>query len=165
MNATSPAFECDLPDEAATLRLGRELAHSLDPGAVVFIQGELGAGKTTLCRGILRAMGVKGAVKSPTFTLVEPYELAGRQIFHFDLYRLADPNELEYIGIDDYFGDGRLCLVEWAERGEGFLPDCDLRVTLELADGGRKVTIEPRTERGGRVCQKLERRKGELQAR
>jgi len=122
---------------------------------VVHIQGELGAGKTTLCRGILRALGVGGAVKSPTFTLVEPYDLGDRQIYHFDLYRLADPSELEYIGIDDYFGERQVCLVEWPGKGEGFLPDCDLEVTLEVAGGGRSAIIQPRSDKGGRICREL----------
>lgn len=161
----SQCFRCELPGEANTLKLGRELAEVLTRGTTLFIQGELGAGKTTLCRGILRAMGVQGAVKSPTFTLVEPYETDRYQVFHFDLYRLGDPNELEYIGVDDYFGGKHLCLVEWPERGEGFLPDYDLRIKLSLVDHGREVTIEAGTDKGRRICRQLESKKTELQAR
>lgn len=158
-------FRCDLPEEANTLALGRELAPLLSRGTTLFIEGELGAGKTTLCRGILRGLGIQGAVKSPTFTLVEPYETDRYQIFHFDLYRLEDPNELEYIGVDDYFGGQHVCLVEWPERGEGFLPDYDLRIRLNLVDGGREVIIDSGTDKGRRICRKLEIKKVELQAR
>lgn len=144
-----------LRDEDATLELGAALAALLEDGTVVHLQGELGAGKTTLCRGILRALGVRGAVKSPTFTLVEPYDLGDRWIYHFDLYRLADPSELEYIGIDDYFGDRDVCLVEWPERGEGFLPDCDLEVTLDVKGEGHSAVIRARSEKGERICREL----------
>ncbi|MBD3647152.1 MAG: tRNA (adenosine(37)-N6)-threonylcarbamoyltransferase complex ATPase subunit type 1 TsaE [Pseudomonadales bacterium] len=113
--------------------------------------GELGAGKTTLCRGIRRGLGIEGAVKSPTFTLVEPYETPTLRIFHFDLYRLEDPEELEYIGVDDYFGDDCRCLIEWPERGEGYLPACDLGIRLEIAADGREAILQPRTDRG-REC-------------
>lgn len=155
-------FRCDLPAEANTLELGRDLARLLDPGMVVYIEGELGAGKTTLCRGLLRELGIAGPVKSPTFTLVEPYEADSFQVFHFDLYRLGDPNELEYMGIDDYFGAPHVCLVEWPERGERFLPDCDLRIGLRLLHDGREAVIESGTERGRRICHTLETRKDEL---
>ncbi|MEX2488387.1 MAG: tRNA (adenosine(37)-N6)-threonylcarbamoyltransferase complex ATPase subunit type 1 TsaE [Pseudomonadales bacterium] len=165
MNDNSDArhrFSWHLPNEAHTLELGRALASLLDTGMVVYIEGELGAGKTTLCRGFLRELGVTGPVKSPTFTLVEPYETALFQVFHFDLYRLGDPNELEYMGIDDYFGGPRVCLIEWPERGEGFLPDCDLKIQMRLADQGREANIESGTERGRHICHRLETKKDEL---
>ncbi|MBT7371791.1 MAG: tRNA (adenosine(37)-N6)-threonylcarbamoyltransferase complex ATPase subunit type 1 TsaE, partial [Gammaproteobacteria bacterium] len=108
-----------IEDETGMLKLGGELAHQLDGEGSVLIKGDLGAGKTTLCRGLIHAMGHEGAVKSPTFTLVEPYRIGKRDIFHFDLYRLSHPDELEYIGIDEYFGENRLCLVEWPEKAAG----------------------------------------------
>ena len=129
-----------LADEAATEALGAELAARISCG-VVWLQGELGAGKTTLVRGWLRALGQRGAVKSPTYTLVEPYELAGRTIYHFDLYRLADPEELEMIGGRDYFDPDALCLVEWPQRAHGALPAPQLVVSLATGNEGREATL------------------------
>ena len=138
--------QVDLPDEAATLALGAQLArrllHEKANGVCVYLEGDLGAGKTTLVRGILRGMGHEGAVKSPTYTIVEPYELEGVNIYHFDLYRLADPEELELIGVRDYFSSGDLCLLEWPERGAGVVPAPDLTITLAVDGYGRKATLE-----------------------
>ncbi|KZY36550.1 tRNA threonylcarbamoyladenosine biosynthesis protein TsaE [Alcanivorax sp. HI0083] len=132
----------DLPDEAATLSLGADLGHRLAAGGCVYLEGDLGAGKTTLVRGMLRGLGHEGAVKSPTYTIVEPYEIAGVHIYHFDLYRLADPEELELIGVRDYFDAGSLCLLEWPERGAGVVPTPDLTITLAVHGHGRKATLE-----------------------
>jgi len=137
-----PSFSAVLSDERATLAFGARLAQALNRGLVVYLYGELGVGKTTLVRGVLRALGSMGPVKSPTYTLVEPYSCAGRQAYHFDLYRLADPEELEYIGVRDFFGDEVLCLVEWPERGRGFLPEADVVVRLEYLPEGRRVHLE-----------------------
>lgn len=138
--------QVNLPDEAATLALGAELArrllHEKAKGGCVYLEGDLGAGKTTLVRGILRGMGYEGAVKSPTYTIVEPYELEGVHIYHFDLYRLADPEELELIGVRDYFSSGDLCLLEWPERGAGIVPAPDLIITLAVDGHGRTATLE-----------------------
>ena len=139
--------------EEAMVALGCRLGQILRPqvtakGIVVYLEGDLGAGKTTLSRGILEACGHSGAVKSPTYTLVEPYELEAITVYHFDLYRLGDPEELEYLGIRDYFSPHCLCLLEWAERGRGFLPDADLKVTVSVNGNGRNVCIESQTEFG-----------------
>jgi tRNA threonylcarbamoyladenosine biosynthesis protein TsaE len=111
------------------------------PTGCVFLQGDLGAGKTCLVRGWLQALGHQGAVKSPTYTLVEPYQLQGRQIYHFDLYRLRDPEELDLIGGRDYFDDDVLCLVEWPDKGAGFLPPARLIVELSVAGAGRQAHL------------------------
>ena len=139
--------------EKAMVALGCRLGQILrlqvaNRGVVVYLEGDLGAGKTTLSRGILEACGHSGAVKSPTYTLVEPYELEALTVYHFDLYRLGDPEELEYLGIRDYFSPQCLCLLEWAERGRGFLPDADLKVTVRVDGSGRNVCIESNTELG-----------------
>ena len=135
--------------------LGAQLAAVCEPGLVVFLQGDLGMGKTTLCRGFIQSLGHTGAVKSPTYTLVEPYELAGLQVYHFDLYRLGDPQELEYMGIRDYFGDMSVCLVEWPERGRGALPTADLVITIEQDGAGRVLAFSALTDGGSGVVSHL----------
>ncbi len=137
-----------LADEAATVAAGERLGRATRGGAVVFLEGTLGAGKTTFSRGVLRAFGHSGAVKSPTYTLVEPYEFAEAQVYHFDLYRLGDPEELEYMGIRDYFSGDHLCLVEWPSRGDGVLPTADLVLTLIVEPPGRRLRLQAQTERG-----------------
>ncbi len=122
-------------------QLGRLLAIYAGPLSVHLL-GNLGAGKTTLTRGILRAFGHQGAVKSPTYTLVEVYEFPARRIYHFDLYRLGDPEELEYMGIRDYFGEQNLCLIEWPERGQGVLPAPDLLVDIAVEGAGRRIQLQ-----------------------
>lgn len=144
-----------LPDATATQGLGGRLAAVCNRGGVVFLSGDLGAGKTTLARGLLRALGHRGAVRSPTFTLVEPYELQGLSAYHFDLYRLADPEELELIGARDYFVADALCLVEWPERGAGALPEPDLRVELRHRPAGREALLSARSERGAAMLDAL----------
>ena len=152
-------FVTELVDESASVALGEALGHVLAASpnvVVVHLRGDLGAGKTTLSRGILRAMGHQGAVKSPTYTLVEIYELAGRRLYHFDLYRLGDPEELEYMGIRDYFTGDSICLIEWPERGQGVLPDADLLIELEPFLSGRQARITPSTDRGRSLIEQLQ---------
>ena len=129
-------------------RLGAALAPQLRAGLVVFLHGELGAGKTTFIRGVLRGLGFTGAVKSPTYTLVEPYQLAGLTVYHFDLYRLNDPEELEFLGVRDYLEGSGVCLVEWAERGAGVLPVPDVDIAIERQEEGRVVRLTSNTENG-----------------
>lgn len=133
--------QVELLDEAATLALGANLARRPIRG-VVYLRGDLGAGKTTLVRGFLRALGYEGAVKSPTYTLVEPYEINGVSIAHLDLYRVNDPLELEYIGLEDVLRDVSLTFIEWPERGDGHLPDPDLIIKLELHNAGRVANLD-----------------------
>lgn len=131
-----------LRDEADTVALGSWLAAVLTPGMLVFLQGDLGAGKTTLCRGLVRGLGHRGAVKSPTYTLVEPYDNTVPPVYHFDLYRLGDPAELDAIGLRDYLDSEHLCVVEWPERGDGVLPPADLIITIRQVGSGRQADLK-----------------------
>lgn len=149
------AIEFYLADEAATLALGAQLGQLSGGRGVIYLEGDLGAGKTTLTRGLLHSLGHKGAVKSPTFTLVEPYTLACGNAWHFDLYRLADPEELEFLGIRDYFSADELCIIEWPQQGQGGLPVPDLRIFMKPEQDGRRVQLEPCTPRGAQWCQSL----------
>lgn len=135
-------WQLTLRDEVATVALGAQVAAVLMPGMLVFLRGELGAGKTTFCRGLIGGLGHRGAVKSPTYTLVEPYEDTQPPVYHFDLYRLGAAAELDEMGLRDYLDSQHLCLVEWPERGTGVLPPADLIITLTLGDHGREVVLE-----------------------
>lgn len=151
-------------DAEAQEALGRELAAALRGRGTVYLEGDLGAGKTTLTRGVLRGYGHQGAVKSPTYTLVEPYELAGVTAYHFDLYRLTDPEELELLGIRDYCRPDTLALIEWPERGQPLLPAPDLIITIRAssaADGdGRELLFTARNEYGEAVLTALHSPRG-----
>ena len=131
-----------LDSTEATEQLGAELFKSVPSKCLIFLQGDLGAGKTTMVRGFLRAAGYSGTVKSPTYTLVEEYVIGGRKIFHFDLYRVVDPEELEWIGIRDYFDQDSVCFIEWPDKGKGFLPNPDIIITLKPQGLARSVNIE-----------------------
>lgn len=120
---------------------------------VVYLQGNLGMGKTTLCRAIIQGFGWKGAVKSPTYTLVESYQLNGFELNHFDLYRISDAEELEFIGIDDFFSDNSLNLIEWPGNGAGVLPKPDLIIEINEQGAGRVITLKPQNQKGTEWCQ------------
>ena len=128
-------------NEAAMLDLGRQLAQRLSGGDVVELSGELGAGKTTLVRGVLRGMGFRGRVKSPSYGLVESYAVAGLEVHHLDLYRLGDPDELDFIGIEELSGPDSVLLIEWPERGRGRLPVATRRIGIEHRGTERRVTV------------------------
>lgn len=141
-----------IPDEGAMEEFGARLLSVMEHTGVIFLQGNLGMGKTTLSRGLIRSAGHKGAVKSPTYTLVETYELPAGIVHHFDLYRLMDPEELEYLGIRDYFSEQHLCLVEWPDRGDGLLPAPDLEVYIEPHGEGRAIHCVSHTAKGQKAA-------------
>lgn len=137
-----------LPDEDATLALGARIARGLRPGITVYLRGDLGAGKTTLVRGMLRALGHNGRVKSPTYTLTEIYNLPAFELYHFDLYRMNDPREWMDAGFRDVANGNTVSLVEWPEKAAGLLPPPDLRIHLQVCDEGREIQIVAETALG-----------------
>ncbi len=156
MSIDSTRLELLLEDSAATEALGARLAGCVAGGCLIHLHGELGAGKTTLVRGFLRGRGYSGAVKSPTYTLVESYPFECDTVYHFDLYRLGDPEELEYMGIRDYLDQSAVCLVEWPQRGEGVLPQADLEVYLEYRRAGRALRVQANTPAGEALVECLQ---------
>ncbi len=140
----------NLPDEAATLALGAALAPCMGAGLIVWLEGDLGAGKTTLVRGLLRALGERGPVKSPTYTLVEIHPVSGLNLYHFDFYRFNQPEEYLDAGLDEYFDGKGVCLVEWPDRAAPYLPEPDLVVSLAVAGEGRAGHVQARSPRGER---------------
>jgi tRNA threonylcarbamoyladenosine biosynthesis protein TsaE len=152
----APCHSIALPIASATDALGRALAHLLPADFVVHLRGDLGAGKSSLARALLRALGVTTSIKSPTYSLVERYDLAGgREAVHLDLYRIGDPGELEYLGLDDLAGRDVLWLVEWPEKGGSALPPPDLEVRLDPAPKGRLATLRPLGPRGWAIWPEL----------
>lgn len=153
-----------LPDTAATELLGAELAGALaGRSVVIYLQGDLGAGKTTLARGLLRALGHVGPVRSPTYTLMEPYDLRRGRALHLDLYRMADPEELEYLGLREEVGEAGLILIEWPEQGQGLLPAADLLVALRDQGSGRIAELRALSESGRAVAAQLDDQSHDLQ--
>jgi tRNA threonylcarbamoyladenosine biosynthesis protein TsaE len=147
------SLELQTPEDQEAL--GGRLAQVLDGGAVIFLHGDLGAGKTTLARGLLRGLGHSGPVRSPTYTLLEPYLLDERNVFHLDLYRLTDPEELEYLGIRDLLEQNALLLVEWPDRGTGALPAPDLAIHIRHLPDGRFLELVPHTKIGMELLERL----------
>jgi tRNA threonylcarbamoyladenosine biosynthesis protein TsaE len=154
-------LEYFLANESETIAVGDSLAkvvlaqgNKSQPALIVYLNGDLGAGKTTLTRGFVCGMGHKGNVKSPTYTLVEPYELSPWQVYHFDLYRLGDAEELEYMGIRDYFVENCCCFIEWPEKGTGILPKADIVIDLEYQEEQRKIALHAFSIRGETVLQR-----------
>lgn len=147
MSELDPSLTLALPSEAATVALARRIAPALADGGVVYLRGELGAGKTTFARALLQALGVGERVKSPTYTLLERYPVHGREAFHLDLYRIADADELQWLGLDELEAPDALVLIEWPERGRGALPRADLEVELEHAGASRTARLTAFTAR------------------
>jgi len=144
-------FEATLADAEATERAGRGLAHALSPGMLVTLSGDLGAGKTTFARGVLRGLGWTGAVKSPTYALVEHYPFSNLYLYHFDFYRIEDAREWDDAGLADAFRDDSVCLVEWPERVAVRLPEADVAIALAADDrGGRALRASASTDAGER---------------
>lgn len=147
--------------ESETVEFGKFLGECIRPffsqGVIVFLNGELGAGKTTLCRGVLRDFDYSGAVKSPTYTLVEPYKIDLGHINHFDFFRIVHPDELDYIGIEEYFSVNTLSLIEWPEKGQSMLPKNDLTVSVDFREGKRVIQMESNSDIGEKICSKVKR--------
>ncbi len=123
------------------IKFGKQLSKNLKGGDVIYLNGDLGAGKTTLTKGIIKGLGYDGNIKSPTFTLVESYQPTDLDVHHFDMYRIADPEELEWMGIRDYFNDQSIVIIEWPEKGEGFLPNANIKINISYLENGRAIEI------------------------
>ncbi len=164
MNTPFTSICRPLPTDADTQAIGASLAAACVPGVVIYLNGVLGAGKTTFVRGFLRGLGYDGKVKSPTYTLVEPYELDNYNVFHFDLYRLLQAEELHAIGLEDYFAVNAVCLVEWPEKGSPLLPAPDLVGYFDIMDqesgnqeahSARQIRLEACTTKGDGILARL----------
>ena len=149
------SLNTDLPDEAATLALGAAISQVIEPGLVIFLRGELGAGKTTLARGVLRGLGFEGRVKSPTYALVELYTVSRLDLHHFDFYRFQDPREWIDAGFRETFNGRNVCLVEWPEKAAGLLPPADVEIALESSGSGRNATLRAGSPQGERCLKRL----------
>jgi len=148
-------MKLEIQSAASQEALGSKLASLLQPPLIVFLEGDLGTGKTTLTRGILRGLGHTGAVRSPTYTLLEPYDLGLMRLYHLDLYRLADPEELEYLGLGDLLGRESVLFVEWPQRGGTALPPRDLEIRLAYRGPGRTLELIPHSQAGARLVEGL----------
>ena len=151
----------DLDGEQAMVNYGHLLAGVIakaNAPLLIILDGDLGAGKTTISRGVLQGLGHCGAVKSPTYTLVEPYDLEIGKVFHFDLYRLVDPYELEHIGFSDYLSQANLCIIEWPENGGSYIPQADIKIDIRQYQSGRKVTLSSYTDSGKQYINQLQKK-------
>lgn len=154
-SATRRELAIFLTDEAATTAFAARFARTLQPGLTVYLRGHLGAGKTTLVRTLLHALGYAGRVKSPTYTLVERYEAGGLHLRHFDLYRFRDAEEWESSGFRDEFDGCNICLVEWPEQAAGLLPPADISITFEILQDGREIMLHAYTDAGQKCLNAL----------
>jgi tRNA threonylcarbamoyladenosine biosynthesis protein TsaE len=154
-NHNNPILAFELPDEAATRALGAAIGQALAPGLHIYLHGDLGAGKTTLVKGLLAGLGYPGRVKSPTYTLLELYSVSRLHLYHFDFYRFREGSEWREAGFSDYFGGEGVCLVEWPEKAGSDLPAADLDVSLEISGPGRRATLIARSAAGVRCCASL----------
>ncbi len=145
-----------LANAAAQVALGQRLGEVIDRKALIFLQGDLGAGKTTLARGLLRGRGYEGNVKSPTYTLIEPYLLPKGVCYHLDLYRLADAEELEYLGLREMLAESAILLIEWPQRAQGWLPEADLTIQIDHAESGRSVELRVGSPSGQHILNQLQ---------
>lgn len=148
-------FVAHLGDETDTLQAGAALASGLEAGLVVYLIGDLGAGKTTLTRGCLQALGHTGKVKSPTYTLIEPYTVSRLDLYHFDFYRFSTPEEFLEAGLEEYFAGQGACLVEWPDKAAPHVPPADMEVRLEVRDTGREIEVEGLTKSGQRCAKTM----------
>lgn len=148
-------FAAHLGDEADTEQAGAALATGLAAGLVVYLIGDLGTGKTTLVRGALRALGHSGKVKSPTYTLIEPYTVSRLDLYHFDFYRFSTPDEFLEAGLDEYFSGQGACLVEWPDKAAPHVAGADIEVRLAVCDTGRDIEVVALTENGQRCAQTM----------
>ena len=149
-----------IPHKNAMCAFGKQLINAIcrlpsQQNVTLYLNGDLGAGKTTLSRGMIQGLGYSGNVKSPTYTLVEEYAIGEKIIYHFDLYRLADPEELEFMGIRDYFADNTICLIEWAEKGADLLSPPDLLVNIGYAENARNIELVAQSTMGQQIIQQL----------
>ena len=151
--AMSSRITLALADEAATIAFAARLAPAIKPGMVLHLHGDLGAGKTTLVRALLQALGYRGRVKSPTYTLLEQYEAGGLHLRHFDLYRFHDEDEWEAAGFRDEFDGCNVCLVEWPKKANGLVPQADVEITLDASSSGRNMEVRANSQTG-RECLK-----------
>ena len=145
-----------MPDEAATSAFAARLAKVIQPGMVIYLRGDLGAGKTTLVRGLMNTLGYEGRVKSPTYTLLEQYEAAGYNLRHFDLYRFRDAGEWESAGFNDEFDGINICMVEWPDQAAGLLPPADIEIYFEILPDGRNISLHAHTDTGRECLNSLE---------
>ncbi len=147
----------NLPDEESTSAFAARLARAINPGLVIYLHGDLGAGKTTLVRALLTELGYRGRVKSPTYTLLEQYEVAGKQFRHFDLYRFRDATEWEAAGFNDEFNCQNICLLEWPEKAAGLIPPADLEINFEILPDGRNITLYAQSDTGTACLNSLQK--------
>lgn len=160
-SANGVQLSVDLEGERKMQDFGAQLATAIgkiDAPLLMLLNGDLGAGKTTISRGLLQGLGHQGAVKSPTYTLVEPYELDIGVVYHFDLYRLIDSEELEHIGFSDYLSEAKLCIIEWPENGGSYIPQPDISIDISVYQSGRRLTLNSATESGNRCINLLQQK-------